>query len=246
MKNNNNHLKSLLEYLFKEAPEASSDSVYGKYLFAPDRTDLKPNEKEELNEPIEDDLRDALRNWYGGGGAGGLEDQIDWIMTAIESGEYKKILAPPKNTKVYRWLCNLHVDTASDILQTDPLNIIQKNGMPGIVNVQNNLNPKYSYFQSWTTDLNKFISIVPNDLGDINLHKDKVAIILESNTKLGNFLLNPKGIKNVKNLPHYAYKQDEIISYQEVHITRASFFYSEDGTATKNFIPDLINLLTKK
>jgi hypothetical protein len=236
------NIKSLLEYMFREAPEASSDSVYGKYLFAPDRQDLKPKEKEEQNVEAEEELKTALSSWYGGGGAWGLEDQIDWIMDAIESGEYKKILAPPKNTKVYRWLCNLHVDTAANILQIDPQNI---STIPTLIKAPGNLQGKYSEFQSWTTNVDKLISIVPNDLGDTTLAENSVAMIVESNTKLGKFLLNPKGIQHIRGLPSYAYTQDEIISYEDVHLTKAAFLYSEFTIPTANIIKDLINLIKK-
>lgn len=241
----NSNINQLLESLFLEAPEASSDSIYGQYLFAPDRSDLPAKAKKEVDTEEEIELKNALNDWYDTASPGELENHIDWIVDAIESGEYKKILAPPANKPVYRWMSNININSAASILETSPEHIVSTSRQPTLVRSPGTLIPKYIDFQSWTTNLSLIPDIVTKDLGDSFLHSKSVSVIVESKTNLGTFFMNPKGVKNISNMSEYSYRQDEVISYEDVPLIRAAFIYEpEQPLAIKEFIGDLVKLLS--
>lgn len=219
------NLSRLLEALFiKESPEAPEESLYGQYLFAPNRKDLGKNEKEEENTDEEGELEVALNVWYNGDGSD-LSDMIGQVKNQVKKGYHKNILQAPVGKQAYRIISDVDLPAASKILNLSERDIVDTEGEPSITYSPGILTPNsYSDLQSWTLsdDLGSFQHIMDN-IGIYSVKPGRCIIIMRAEVSDESFIINPKGIESVEGFAHYAYEENETISFGPVKLNRASF-----------------------
>lgn len=194
-------LKEYIKILAEQEIEASKDSPFGQYLFAPDRKDLK-NKIEEPNTPLEDMVFKNLIGHYAGSKKHSEYLAMDFftLKSLLDKGYYKKLLAPP-NTKLYR-VISFNTASMKDFgfKEEDFKDEIVKKFDGGKLNTSSFGGP----IQSWTTDFNKnfFRKIVGIGGSETLYPGDGVAIFMVNSPK-GNFILNP-------NLPKYLKSADKL------------------------------------
>lgn len=206
-------------------PEAPNDAPFGKYLFAPDRKDLK-GKVNEPNTPEENKFLYSLIYHYDGAGGPGpaLDKFAPMAIDLLKKGEYKKILAPPKRT-VYRLLWNVSPKLAASILRLGVKDITTNSNQAWYVDGGGTIEGIRRSIQSWTTTIGtEWVS----SLFDESLKSGNVAIVLAAHTETdGNeFFINPKTAENISSLPQSLVKKEqEVISYGPVNFFEASFYY---------------------
>lgn len=233
-------LRSYVAEVLKEAAEAGKDDRYGEFLFAKMRKDLTRSEKTEVDTKEEKDLWWALRKHYNGrgGGAVSLSDVAPNILDAIEAGKYLTVLAPPDSV-VYRFI-HVEAEVAAKILGTAPEEV--KSNPDKIVRSDSSgvLSPREGGgTMSWTTDI-----LSPSSLRSVVGAKyageqGYVSMILKSHTSKGKFFMNPEGVKNVRNLPSFAYSQSEVISYGPVPYDAAVWYACNKKTSSARVVKAL-------
>ncbi len=233
-------LRSYVAEILKEAAEAGKDDRYGEFLFAKMRKDLSRSEKTEVDTKEEKDLWWALRKHYNGraGGSVDLADVAPNILDAIEAGKYLTVLSPP-DSDVYRFI-HVETDVAAKILGTSPEEVksnpdkIMRSDSPGVLNPRDG-----GGIMSWTTNI-----LSPGSLRSVVGAKyageqGYVSMILKSHTSKGKFFMNPEGVKNVRNLPAFAYSQSEVISYGSVPYDAAVWYACNKKTSSSRVVKAL-------
>lgn len=208
--------KLLREYVrgVLEAAQGQEDDPYGKYLFAPQRNDLKMKGREP-NTPEEDELLKALEDHYNNEEytLGGVAPQL---LDLVAAGKYSKILAPPKGP-YYRLLAELPSPAMASFLGVKPRSL--KVGQP-TDGGGGTMKPGGRYsgstgIHSWTTRLDpKWVT--KDILTRKTMKAGEVIAIIVADEDGGDFLLNPKGMAQVKGMPSYVATQSEVVSYGPV------------------------------
>ncbi len=204
--------------------EASSDDIFGKYIFADQRIGMK---NLEFNTDTEEHLFNDLNRHYGLK----LNSLDKWYETLKElkrEGKYKNFINPPKG-KVYRIISNLTINKMSYLLNINESEIKKyQNKYSSLKNI--NIIPRKNV-QSWTTELNhKLIDGI-----NFKLTPSRGFIILEADTyKYKNdFYINPEFTKKLKNLPDWIKHENEVISYGKIFCDKVYFWFPPDEKYAK-------------
>lgn len=212
--------KSHLKYLIKEVLQQEGivdepeGSVFGKVLFGPDRID---NVEPEPNTKEEESLYKAIVSHYSGY-MDALENKHKNILALIKQGKFLRLLRPPE-VVVYRYLDNVPLKVASQILGCSIRELKKNAGTFQHVNVERVFRLRKNQIQSWTTTpvartLSEFIE---------DLQGGNVSMIIEADTrKSGKFMMNPDFVSKISSLKPYTY-QHEVISVGPIKILRATY-----------------------
>ena len=239
-------LNTLLEYLLRESEEEESDNPkgYGKYLFAPERSDTpepkEPNSKSTKDNPIpvdEHDLLLGLNNFYGGEITPTTNTAMKVLFDLSQTGidDYSKLLKPPSGL-AYRFVGKMTPEEASKLyLNGYPVEdiISQPNKAFYVNNIGTIKNPAAkstmtktkasTKLSSWTTNPNNsFFSFVSSDIG-------KVSILLVADIQSNNFFMNADNVAQTltkKVLPTQLIKKEqEVVGYGSINVLGAAVMY---------------------
>ena len=155
-------MKTLFDFLYEGTaePEAPKGSIYGQYLFAPERSGEVPEEPN--TEPEETRLFDALKDFIGSNSHEKLESLVPEILGVMKRHEYSPIL-DAGSVKVYRGLTlpQKTLESMSDggSITKESIKAGKTADAPEVkyfaVSKQGTLNQRQnkSVLQSWTTNL---------------------------------------------------------------------------------------------
>jgi hypothetical protein len=243
MNNSKKILKEYIKLVLEQTADAPQDSLFGKYLFAPHRKDIRGVDDVEENTYFENEFFKALSGHYEGSrkATKDLENQMAGLFLLKNAGKYKKFLEPSAKS-VYRIL-HLFDDLKNYGFNEED---IEKGGL--IKSSGGTLKPLDTQVQSWTIQITD--ELVEN-IAPGNLHPGAALVIFKANPSSGNFLLNPMNIaKFVKfdepAVNRFVADEKEVLSYGPVKFDSAVAYIvpsdSKESVSSDEFLGDLLKM----
>lgn len=226
MKTTLGQLRQMIRRGLFEAPRAqgTADDPYGKYLFAPQRTDLPATAKGEKNTPEEKELWDALQAHYENMGYY-LGDLAPGILDLVKQGKYAKLLAPPGGP-YYRLVSDIPIDVFAGWVKKKPESIKRDVATTcgGGRMTPGGTDAGSTGIHSWTVNEDT------SNLGEViygPVKKGTVTAVLRASDGGGKFFIDPAGMALVPKMSRYVAaktSQGEVISFGPVKFEAAAYY----------------------
>lgn len=217
--------KRLLE-ASKVPSQADETDPYGKYLFAPNRKDLKRTAAaKEKNTPEENDLFKAFADHYNNKGYT-LGKFAPGLLDLMAQGKYAKLLNPPPGP-YYRVIDELDPKFLASFLgvrEEDIVPNVLTMGGPGRMTPGGRMAGKTG-IHSWTVDPGGEWLLQDIIYGKMNV--GTCLVILRASR--GQFFVDPTGMSNVTNMSKYVETQGEVISYGPIDFDECCYYYHPLG-----------------
>jgi hypothetical protein len=206
-------LREYYQFLLSEAKkmegEAPKDAEFGKFAFAPTRSDI-PSPKEP-NTKEEEEARQAIATYLTSNTKGPLDAKAKQLLSLQQQGYYSKVLDPSAYSEAYRFLRFTKKELTA-ITGIDPANIKSYGVLGG-----GTLVPHGGNISGWTVSTKLFTKDDFDGYGD-----GEIIAIFVAPIEGNNFFGNPSVLSKAVGEPHYAFEM-ETIAVGPVQYTKCSY-----------------------